>query len=449
MMVSDSQSKGKVLVFDDDKEMRESLEDLLHSAGFDVALSSSALQAEHLISEHMPDVILSDVRIPGRTGIELLESLSTQSAPPLILISAHGDIPMAVDAMQMGAYTFLEKPFDPRRLVTALSHAAEQFRLSKMTERLKSRLADLSGLNRIYLGSSEAAENLRERVIKLADIDVPILISGETGTGKDLIARALHDLSKSSDKIFRAINCATIPVGEFEALMFGRKGETNGWLKAVDGGTLFLDEVHAAPLEVQAKLSRVLEEKRFVPLGSDTDESVEFRLISSLSEDPKKLVHDGRLREEFLYRIQRLELPLPSLRDRKDDIPMLFQHFIEDMARSYEMPPPVLSAEDLAALLTHEWPGNVRELRSLAERFLFSARVGEGTIAGLLSTDDDLGDVPENLRGAVAAFEKTLLVRAIKAHEGRMDDAAAALGIGRRTLNEKMVKLGLNRDKIL
>ncbi|MEO0344036.1 MAG: sigma-54 dependent transcriptional regulator [Pseudomonadota bacterium] len=448
-MSAEENSKGKILVFDDDKEMRESLDDLLSSAGFEVILASSAQHAEGLILDHMPDAILSDVRIPGRTGLELLESLSTQSSPPMILISAHGDIPMAVDAMQMGAYTFLEKPFEPRRLITALSHAAEQFRLSKMTERLKSRLADLSGLNRIYLGNSNAAEDLRERVIKLADIDVPILISGETGTGKDLIAHALHDLSKSSDKIFRAINCATIPVGEFEALMFGRKGQTNGWLKAINGGTLFLDEVHAAPLEVQAKLSRVLEEKRFLPLGSDSDESVAFRLISSLSEDPRKLVQDGRLREEFLYRIQRLELSLPPLRDRKDDIPMLFQHFTENMARTYEMPPPVLSSEDLAALLAHDWPGNVRELRSIAERFLFSTRLGDGTMAGLLSSDDDLGDVPETLRGAVAAFEKTLLVRAIKLHDGRMDDAAAALGIGRRTLNEKMVKLGLNRDKIL
>ncbi|MEM9211396.1 MAG: sigma-54 dependent transcriptional regulator [Pseudomonadota bacterium] len=448
-MTGESAQKAKVLVFDDDKGMRASLEDLLSSAGFDPIMAASAIQAEDLIKQHLPDAILTDVRMPGRSGIELLQSLSTDASPPVILVSAHADIPMAVDAMQMGAYTFLEKPFDPRRLVTVLSHAADQFRLSKMTERLKSRLADLSGLNRIYLGGSQAAQDLRERVIGLADVNVPILISGETGTGKDLIARALHDLSRKSDQIFRAINCATIPVQEFEALMFGRKGETSGWLKAVDGGTLFLDEVHAAPLEVQAKLSRVLEEQRFTPLGSDLDESVSFRLISSLSEDPKKLVRDGRLREEFLYRIQRLELPLPALRDRKEDIPILFQHFLDDMARSFEMPPPELAAEDLAALLAHDWPGNVRELRSTAERFLFSTRVGGGEVATLLAPEGEQEDVPENLRGAVAAFEKTLLMRAIKAHEGRMDDAAAALGIGRRTLNEKMVKLGLNRDKIL
>ena len=441
--------KAKVLVFDDDKGMRASLEDLLASAGFEPIMAASALQAEELIQHHLPDAVLTDVRMPGRSGIDLLQSLNVAQSPPVILVSAHADIPMAVDAMQMGAYTFLEKPFDPRRLVSVLKHASDQFQLSKMTERLKSRLADLSGLNRIYLGNSKAAQDLRERVINLAEVDVPILIFGETGTGKDLIARALHVLSRKSDQIFRAINCAAIPVQEFEALMFGRKGESAGWLKSVDGGTLFLDEVHAAPLEVQAKLSRVLEEKRFMPLGADTDESVSFRLISSLSEDPRELIRHGRLREEFLYRIQRLELILPPLRDRKEDIPILFEHFLGDMARSFEIPPPALASEDFAALLAHDWPGNVRELRSTAERFLFSTRMGGGELAHLLAHNSKQPGAPNTLRGAVAAFEKTLLVRAIQTHEGRMDDAAAALGIGRRTLNEKMVKLGLNRDQIL
>ncbi|MEO1561994.1 MAG: sigma-54 dependent transcriptional regulator [Pseudomonadota bacterium] len=448
-MQLDTAQKAKVLVFDDDKGMRASLEDLLASAGFEPIMAASALQAEELIQHHLPDAVLTDVRMPGRSGIDLLQSLNVAQSPPVILVSAHADIPMAVDAMQMGAYTFLEKPFDPRRLVSVLKHASDQFQLSKMTERLKSRLADLSGLNRIYLGNSKAAQDLRERVINLAEVDVPILIFGETGTGKDLIARALHDLSSKSDQIFGAINCATIPVQEFEALMFGRKGESAGWLKSVDGGTLFLDEVHAAPLEVQAKLSRVLEEKRFMPLGADSDESVSFRLISSLSEEPGELVRNGRLREEFLYRIQRLELILPPLRDRKEDIPILFEHFLGDMARSFEMPPPALTSEDFAALLAHDWPGNVRELRSTAERFLFSTRMGGGELAHLLAHNSTQPGAPNTLRGAVAAFEKTLLVRAIQTHEGRMDDAAAALGIGRRTLNEKMVKLGLNRDQIL
>ena len=439
----------RILVLDDDKEMRTSLEDLLSAAGFEVATVAIATEAEKHITEFLPDAILSDVRMPGRTGLELLDALQDKLSPPLVLMSAHGDIPMAVEAMQNGAYSFLEKPFDPRRLISILKHAANQHQLSQTTQRLKDRLSDLSGLNRLFLGNSDAIETLRERVIDYANLNASVLIIGETGTGKDIIARALHDLSPRASGPFRAINCAAIPAAQFEEMMFGREDQSVGLLKHIHGGTLYLDEVSSAALDIQAKFLRVLDDRSFTPIGSSKETRCDFRLITTAKSDPLTEMQNGHLREDFYYRIQQLELHLPALREHKDDIPILFAQFLEDAARVYEAPAPEPTSDDLAVLLGHDWPGNVRELRNLAERMVLSSRIGKASIASLLKSDTDLDDVPENLRGAVAAFERSLIARAIKAHQGRMDETAAALGIGRRTLNEKIVKLGLDKDKIL
>ena len=445
----EKKSKMRILVLDDDKEMRASLDDLLEAAGFDALTIAIATDAERHIAEFMPDAILSDVRMPGRTGLDLLATLNDKLSPPLVLMSAHGDIPMAVEAMQNGAYSFLEKPFDPRRLISILQHAANQHQLSQTTQRLKERLSDLSGLNRIFLGQSEVIAQLREQVIDYAQLQASVLLVGETGTGKDIIARALHDLSGRASAPFRAINCAAIPATQFEEMMFGQEGQTVGLLKHVHGGTLYLDEVSSAALDIQAKFLRVLEDRSFTPIGSSKEIECDFRLITTAKSDPLEEMKAGNLREDFFYRIQQLEIHLPPLRDHRDDIPILLAQFLQDAAQIYEVTAPEISSDDLAILMGHPWPGNVRELRNLAERLVLSSRVGKSSIASILKSDADLDDVPENLRGAVAAFERSLIARAIKAHQGRMDETAAALGIGRRTLNEKIVKLGLEKDKIL
>ncbi|SLN10476.1 C4-dicarboxylate transport transcriptional regulatory protein DctD [Pseudoruegeria aquimaris] len=439
----------KALVVDDDRNMRESLVELLESAGWQAEGLASARQVGEALERLRPDAIVSDVRMPGMSGLELLESLSGTEAPPMILISAHGDIPMAVEAIQAGAYTFLEKPFDPRRLLTALSHAAEQHRLRLGTARLKARLARLSGLDRILLGRTPAMTALREMVQDLAETPTTVLLHGETGTGKDLVAHALHDLSPRSDAPFMALSCATLPAEHFESTLFGHGGQP-GLLARAHGGTLFLDEIAACPPDVQSKLLRVIETREFHALDDPTPRRVDFRLLSATNEDLEAAVAAGRFRGDLLYRINTVVLSLPALRERADDIPLLFAHFTGLCAALYESAQPELTPSDIAALLAHDWPGNVRELRNVAERFVLARRRAETSLSDVISAQGaPQPAAPNTLREAVAAFEREMIAKALKAHGGRMDEVAEALGIGRRTLNEKIVKLGLNKDAVL
>ncbi len=438
----------RIIVVDDDKAMRLSLVELLEAAGWEVSALARAEKTQDLAADFMPDVILSDVRMPGMTGTELLASLDKSTSPPVVLISAHGDIPMAVSAMQSGAYSFVEKPYEPRRLLTILRHAAEQNRMQKTNERLQARLIQLSGLDRLLLGQTEAVRNLRADIIDFATLDTPIMVQGETGTGKELVARALHDLGPDPAAPFLALNCAALSPDTFEVEMFGKYGENDGRLLAASGGTLFLDEICSAPLAVQAKLLRIIEDKQVLPIGGTEPVPVNLRFLSATNEDVDQAVSDGRLRQDLLFRLNTVVLNIPALRNRRDDVMLLAAHFLDEFASVYEIDRQVLSNEDAAALLAHDWPGNVRELRNVCERRILLARRGSGSIAEALRTDQ-LDDVPETLREAVAAFERELIGKAIKAHKGRMDAAAEALGIGRRTLNEKIVKLGLNKGELL
>lgn len=439
----------RVLVVDDDKSMRLSLVELLEAAGWQVkALSRANPVADHL-GRWLPDVILSDMRMPGMSGLELLHSLEPNHAPPLILISAHGDIPLAVQAIQDGAYSFVEKPYEPKRLLAILKNAATQNRMRQSNARLKERLGKLSGLDRVLLGGSDLVADLRRDILDLADTGAAVFIEGETGTGKELVARALHDLSADADAPFLALNCATLSADTFEAEMFGTADRGTGRLLAASGGTLFLDEICSCPPLVQAKLLRVIEDKTLLPIGAQEPVPVRFRVISATNEDMAQAVRDNRFRQDLLFRINTVTLHLPALRDRREDLVLLATHFLKDYARIYETACPSIAQDDLAALLAHDWPGNVRELRNACERRVLAARRGGGGFADAIHADQGLADVPDTLREAVAAFERELIAKAIRAYEGRMDAAADALGIGRRTLNEKIVKLGLDKDSLL
>lgn len=440
----------RILIIDDDREMRDALTHLLGKAGWQADTLPGAAEAEARIAALRPDVVLSDVRMPGESGLDLLQRLgSSDGAPPVVLLSAHGDIPMAVAAMRDGAYSFLEKPFDPRRLMTVLRHAAEQNRLRQDGARLRARLARLSDLDRVLLGDTRAIRDLRADVIDLGETEATVMLLGETGTGKELVARALHDLSPRAAGPFVAVNCAAIPDGRFEETMFGTRGGAPGRMAAADGGTLFLDEIGACPPAGQAKLLRAIETREFWPVGADGPARADFRLVSASNEKLDDAVAKGGFREDLLYRLNTVVLTLPPLRDRRDDVPLLFQHFLAQHAASFEVDPPEVTSEDLAALLSHGWPGNVRELRHVAERRVLAARRGRGSVAEAISLDGDASDVPETLREAVAAFERQLIAKAIRTHQGRMDSVAEALGIGRRTLNEKIVKLGLNKADLV
>ncbi len=435
----------RVMVVDDDREMRQSLEHLLTRAGWEVETCANGQAAEARLSEQIPDVILSDVRMPRMGGMDLLESVQRRGGPPVVLISAHGDIPSAVAAMQNGAYSYLEKPFDPRRLLTALRHGAEQSRLARDASRLRQRLSQLAGLDRVLLGDSPALTQLRDEVLALADSTAPVLLLGPTGTGKELVAHAIHDLSPRAQGPFVAINCATLSPDGFEAMALGPQG----FLARADGGTVFLDEVGTCPAPVQAKLLRILEMRETGQTGDDGGPARDLRFLSASNDDLDSAVAQDRFRQDLLFRLNTLVLTMPKLADRRDDIPVLFAHFIAHYAELYETPAPQTTTEDIAALLAHDWPGNVRELRHVAERRLLQARSGRGSVSDAIRGTDAAADMPATLREAVASFERLMIARALKAHGGQMDDVAQALGIGRRTLNEKIVKLGLSKDQLL
>lgn len=431
-------SDWRVLIVDDDREMRDSLVDLFEAAGFAAKALSRASEVERWLVQFKPDVILSDVRMPGMSGLELLRSLSDPGTPPLVLISAHGDIPMAVDAMKNGAYSFVEKPYEPRRLITILSHAAEQNRMRESNIRLRDRLLQLSGLDRLLIGGTVEMARIRDEISLLSECAAPVLIRGETGSGKELVAQALHNLGPNRAGPFAAVNAAQITPDTLADI-----------LRSASGGTLFLDEIGATTNEVQSLLLRVIETKEVFDASVGAQQQLDLRVLSATNEDVDAAVADGRLRKDLLYRLNTMTLTLPPLRERREDIILLTTHFLAETARVYEIAPPDLDEDDIAALLAHDWPGNVRELRNVAERRVLLARRGAGSMVEALRPGEQGDEIPHTLREAVAAFERELIGKAIGAHEGRMDAVAEALGIGRRTLNEKIVKLGLDKNTLL
>ncbi|MEM7439377.1 MAG: sigma-54 dependent transcriptional regulator [Pseudomonadota bacterium] len=425
-----------VMIVDDDQAMRKSLETLFRKSGWQTSLrANTSGVAADLVGV---DAVISDMRMPGQTGLELLKALPS-GHPPFLLISAHGDIPLAVEAMQAGAYSFFEKPFDPKRLVLAATHAAEQHRLTLRNAALQARLAELSGLDRVLKGRTAALAELRADVAALAGVNVPVTLVGETGTGKELVARALHDLDRP-DGPFVPVDCATVADGGFATMLFGAAG----YLAAAEGGTLFLDELEALPQEEQAKLLRVLETGSYTPVGSIETRPVTARIMAALKSPPGA----GELRDDLAFRLDRAVLLLPPLRERSEDVVYLFTDFLRDLSAIYEIAAPDVTTADVATLMAHDWPGNIRELRHVAERRVLAARRGGGSVQTAMALDATDAEPPQGLRHAVAAFERELISKALVAHQGRMDAAAEALGIGRRTLNEKIVKLGLDKTQL-
>lgn len=426
----------RVLIIDDDRLMRNSLVDLIEAAGWVAKSLARATDVARWITQFQPDVILSDVRMPEMSGLELLQNL--EAAPPIVLISAHGDIPTAVEAMNHGAYSFVEKPHDPKRLLLILSHAAEQHQMRQSNQHLKRQLQELSGLDRVLLGQTPDMQRVRETIAMVAGGNASVLVQGETGTGKDLAARAIHNLSARCDRPLIAVNAAQVSADNLSEIA-----------RNAAGGTLFLDEICACPPDLQPMLLRLIDTGDVLSPGQGTPEQIDLRIIAATNENPDVAVVEGRLRQDLLYRLSGFALQLPSLRARPDDVPLLALRFLQDFAALYDTDVPELSDDDASALIAHDWPGNVRELRNVSERCVMMSKQGIGTMRDAMSgTALDPADRP-GLREAVAAFERQVISKAIQTHAGRMDDIAETLGIGRRTLNEKIVKLGLDKDALL
>lgn len=439
---------NSVIVVDDEASIRTAVEQWLSLSGFSVQLFARAEECLAQLPEHFPGIVISDVRMPGMDGLQLLERLQAQDPDlPVILLTGHGDVPMAVEAMRNGAYDFLEKPFTPQTLLGSLRRALEKRQLVLENRRLHQQ-ADLKArLENTLLGMSQGLQSLRRQVLDLASLPVNVLIRGETGSGKERVARCLHDFGPRADKPFVALNCAAIPEALFEAELFGHEsgaftgaqGKRIGKLEYANGGTVFLDEIESMPLAQQAKLLRVIQEQKLERLGANQSISVDLRVIAATKPDLLEEARAGRFREDLAYRLNVAELRLAPLRERREDIPLLFEHFARAAAERLGRAAPPVSGGQLAQLLAHDWPGNVRELANAAERHT----LGLGAPSGEANAEG------QSLAGQMEAFEAQCLRAALRQYKGEIKAVMEALQLPRRTLNEKMQRHGLAREDFL
>ena len=425
---------NSVIVVDDEASIRTAVEQWLSLSGFSVQLFARAEECLAHLPRHFPGVIISDVRMPGMDGLQLLERLQADDPDlPVILLTGHGDVPMAVEAMRSGAYDFLEKPFTPQHLLGSLRRALEKRQLVLENRRLHEQADLKSRLEGTLLGMSQGLQQLRRQVLDLASLPVNVLIRGETGSGKERVARCLHDFGPRADKPFVALNCAAIPESLFEAELFGHEsgaftgaqGKRIGKLEYANGGTVFLDEIESMPLAQQAKLLRVIQEQKLERLGANQSISVDLRIIAATKPDLLEEARAGRFREDLAYRLNVAELRLAPLRERREDIPLLFEHFARAAGEKLGRAAPPLSGAQLAQLLSHDWPGNVRELANAAERHAL----------GLGSPNIEVTPAGQSLSEQMEAFEAQCLRAALRQHGGEIKAVMEALQLPRRTLN--------------
>jgi two-component system, NtrC family, C4-dicarboxylate transport response regulator DctD len=441
-----------VLVVDDDAMVARSIGQNLGLRGFAPTVATSADEALARLADDDIDVVLTDLRMPGRDGLALLEAIrALRPATPVLMLTGHGDVPLAVAALKAGAYDFLTKPHDPDRLAVALRNAGEQRRLSRRVAQLEAERADGRSLDSVLIGHSPAIVALRERIRAIAPLPVDVLLHGETGTGKEVVAHALHDESPRRARPFVAVNCAAIPAELVESELFGheagafsgaRQGGRVGKFEFAQGGTLFLDELESMPLAQQGKVLRALQERTIERVGSNRTIKVDLRVIAAAKDDLRAAMQAGTLRDDLYYRLAGVVLAIPPLRDRPGDAELLFQWFALAKAREAGRPSPTLRLEELHAVALHSWPGNVRELRAAAERFALGLGLGLGESATTVPPSAAARALPD----LVENFERSLIAMALRRAGGSVAAALAELGIPRRTLNEKLRKYGIRRS---
>ena len=434
----------KVAIIDDEADMRDSISQWLELSGFKTVCFESANEAIGTIGADFRGIVLSDIRMPGMDGMELLKRLHTvDSSLPVILITGHGDVQMAVDAMRIGAYDFVEKPFDPERLADLARHAIEARRLTLDNRSLRRELSDGSILLRKIMGNSPQIEKLREDILDLAQADANVLIMGETGTGKSLIARGIHACGSRQGKPFYSLNCTALSEEELLARLFGPAidAENRPVMASNTPCTLCLEDVQSLSDTVQNRLLAALEKKD----ADGETEVVRIISVSGVGSDETRKA----LRPDLYYRLAGMEVIAPTLRERGEDVLILFTRFLQLFAEDYGCDVPELTAQDAANLLQASWPGNIRQLQNLAERAVLQARRGEAGIAALLTDEglrapsDQTGEKP--LKEHVEAFERMLIENALRRNRGSVASVMEELALPRRTLNEKMAKYGLSR----
>jgi len=449
----------RVLIVDDEAGIRQALKQVLEYENLEVRVASSGGEAISLYSEFRPHLVFLDVKMAGLDGLETLTRLrSMDVGAQIVMISGHGTIATAVEATQRGAFDFLEKPLDTDRLLLTVRNALAHAQLAGENVRLR----EVTESRYQMVGSSSALKEVRDLIAKVGPTTARVLITGDNGTGKELVARGLHEASPRRDEAFVEVNCAAIPSELIESELFGHmKGsftgafaDRAGKFEQADGGTLFLDEVGDMSLSAQSKLLRVLQEGVVTRIGGSKSIQVDVRVLAATNKDLESEIGEGRFREDLLYRLNVVPIEVPSLRERLEDIPALVSHFAEQVAAGAGVPGRTFSEDAIRRLQSRPWPGNIRELRNAVERALILASgkvVTAGDIDRLLPNDGGAGAPPEPGKGHTfetfkQEAEKNFLVQQLRKHDWNVAETARALKMPRSNLYKKIERYGLTRE---
>jgi DNA-binding NtrC family response regulator len=439
----------KIAIIDDEQDMRQSISQWLALSGYDTESFASAEEALKTLGPEYPVIVISDIKMPGIDGMEFLKKLmSSDSSLPVIMITGHGDVPMAVEAMRVGAFDFLEKPFNPNRMSELAKKATIARRLTMDNRALRRELSDGGQLMKKLIGKSQTIERLKEDILDLGQADGHVLIDGETGTGKTLVAHALHAVGSRAGKKFVVVNCSAWEESTLNKRLFGPMSPEDTNLPAVEearGGTLVLEDVEVLSGSIQARLLSMINEQGLPP---------ETRIFGVSNMQEKARTCKDALRPDLFYRLSALKITVPPLRQRGEDILMLFTNLTDQFADEYGCVAPKVSAQEAAQLLQAPWPGNVRQIINIAERAVLQSRRGSGSIASLLMNDhEEMQPVVTTdgkpLKEYVEAFERMLIDNTMRRHKGSISGVMDELCLPRRTLNEKMAKYGLQRSNYL
>ena len=440
---------NKIAIVDDEQDMRQSISQWLALSGYETETYAKAEDALRVLGPEYPGIVVSDIKMPGMDGMQFLRRLKgTDSALPVIMITGHGDVPMAVDAMRMGAFDFLEKPFDPDRMTKLVKNAMNKRRLLLDNRALRNELSSGGKIVQKLLGDSPDMTRLREEILDLGQSEGHVLIDGETGTGKTLTAHALHAAGARAGKPFVLISCSAFDEVNLSRRLFGDAGLDEDVIPAMEearGGTLVLEDIETLSDEIQAQLLRAI---------NDQGNPSETRIVAICNQSNSDKTCQESMRPDLFFRLATMHLALPPLRKRGDDILTLFSRFCEQYADEYGCASPKLSGQEAAQILQAPWPGNVRQLLNVAERAVLQSRRGSGSIASLLMPDDeDIRPVVtadgKPLKEYVEAFERMLIDNTMRRHKGSIINVMDELCLPRRTLNEKMAKYGLQRSDYL
>jgi len=446
-----------ILIVDDEESICQTLEGILTDEGYEVVSAGSGEDALRIVEEEMPSLVLLDIWLPGVDGIEVLKAVkAVHPQIPVVMMSGHGTIETAVKATKLGAFDFIEKPLSLEKVILSVNHALELARLEEENLLLKQKVSHEYELT----GTSGPIQELKEMIGIVAPTNAWILVMGENGTGKELVARSIHRQSRRSQKPFIEVNCAAIPEDLIESELFGHErgaftgatAKKRGKFDLANEGTIFLDEVADMSLKAQAKVLRILQEKKFERVGGNRLIPTDVRVLAATNKDLEKEMEAGRFRQDLFYRLNVIPLRIPPLRDRKEDIPLLIDRFIKDFAFKEGEPEKRVTDEVMTILTAHNWPGNVRELKNIIERLVIM------TPAPVISRCDigplfeegkaengppETEGLPDSFRVAKQDFERQYILRKLREFEGNISKTAEAIGLERSYLHKKIRGYGL------